>query len=1253
MPDFAVRIVQYPGREDRIAEKHPPSLNALAEAIAEALLAVVDQPLCLFGHSMGAIVAFEVARRLQAAGRGKWLRLCVSSCPAPHLVREVARTPHTVHQIPSESETVVDDEALVARVRSVAGETSAFNTPQLRDLAISVLRADFRLLEQYRTDPEPRVDVSILTVRGGDEDIDPADMDAWSEVTRGDCRSLVFPGGHFYFTAGHDAILDAVRRWCEQPDRGRCRPTESTHGGPGTSGDCVPSDDGVLRDDDIAVIGYAARVPGAADLDEFWARLCAGSESLTPFTDEQLRSAGVTAQQLADPRLVRARPILTGVADFDAEFFGYAPSEARLIDPQQRLFLECAWEAVESAGYDPQRYDGAVGVFAGNATSTYYLANLLANPAHLASVGSLQAALATEKDFLAPRVSYKLDLRGPSISLATGCSTSLVAVHLAVQSVLSGESDMALAGGAAITFPQYAGHVAAEGGTISPTGRCRAFDAAADGTLTGDGVGVVLVKRATSAVADGDSILGIIKGSAVNNDGGDKAGFAAPSVQGQADVVTEALGVAEVPAETIDYVETHGTGTPLGDPIEIAALSEAFRREGDTRTAACRLGTLKPNIGHTDAASGVLGVVKTLLAFRHHMYPPAINFTAPNPRIDFSDTPFYVGTDLRRWDVPAGKARRAGVSSFAVGGTNAHVVLQESPASKKVNPADPPDPQLLVLSARTAPALLDMRQNLARHLARHPRQDLADVAATLRLGRRVFRHRFAAVCQSSGEARAVLAGAGRMPCREGVATEKPSGVAFLFPGQGSQFSGMGERLAASSPVYRRHLDECASLFEPLLGMDMRGVLYDPGSAAADVELGQTRLTQPALFAVGYALAGLLEHWGASPIAMLGHSIGELVAACVAGVFPLETAAGLVALRGELLQQCEVGAMAAVGASLPTVIDMLPPGVTVAAVNAPEQIVATGTESGIDALADRAARLGVRCRRLAVDRGFHSALVDSAADRFTAAVAKTRPRPPRIPFVSNVTGTWITEEQATDPGYWGRQLRETVQFAAGFAELRAQYPDAVLVEAGPGHTMRGLVSVNAPGSEVVSMLGGRSGDSSVVALAAAGQLWVAGVDVDMRSFGELRQRVALPTYPFQRERMWVDAPNSTVPERSTPKNPNIAAPVGVSHLPQGIVERISRLNQEAQRDRGGLGQATQSNAVARVWCEALGVPEAGPRDNFFDLGGNSLIAARIVAALEERCRVAVSVVELWDRGATLADLTELVSRKTQEETTDEC
>ncbi|MGK5631062.1 type I polyketide synthase, partial [Streptomyces sp. URMC 123] len=882
----------------------------------------------------------------------------------------------------------------------------------------------------------------------------------------------------------------------------------------------------------IAVVGLSGRFPGAGSPEEFWRVLRAGEETHTTFTTEQLRAAGVPAELLDDPALVRRRPVLAGADLFDAAFFGCTPREAELMDPQQRLFLECAWEALESAGYDSERFDGAIGVFGGGGPTSYWHRHLAANPAYLREVGEFQALLGNEKDFLAPRVSYKLDLRGPSVSVLSGCSSSLVAVHLAAQSLLSGESDLALAGGATVYFPQQAGYVHTPGGVNSPDGRCRAFSADADGTVPGDGVGVVVLKRLADALADGDRVHGVLLGTAVNNDGAHKVGFTAPSVRGQAEVIAEALAVAGAEPESISYVEAHGTGTSLGDGIEIAALTEAFATE---KRGYCAIGTLKPNIGHTDTAAGVLGLIKVLLSLRHEEIPPSINCPEPHPGIDFPGTPFRVATEALPWP-RGGEPRRAGVSSFSVGGTNAHVVVEEPPVEEPPAPARPV--QLLVLSARTDTALQHAGAALARALRAEDGPGLADAAHTLRTGRRRFAHRMALVCRDRAEAVAALEGTGITPVSVGRADPDAPGPGFLFPGQGAQRVGMGRGLYATEPGYRAVVDECAELLAPELGEDLRATLFpEPADAERAAErLAATRLAQPALFVTEYALARLLADWGIRPAAMLGHSVGEFVAACLSGVVALPDALRLVALRGALVQRCAPGAMAAVPRGEERVLELLRehPDLSVAAVNSPSQTVVSGPAEAVERLVRRLADEGVEARRLRTAHAFHSALLDPVVEEFVAALREVRLHSPAVPWLSNVTGTWITAEQATDPRYWGRHLREPVRFADGLRALR-EAPGRPLVEVGPGATLRGLAAQGAgrgpggagapaaPAGPVVATLGSdhAAADGRPV-LEAVGQLWTRGVGVDWEAFAadERRRRVPLPTYPFERQRFLV-------------------------------------------------------------------------------------------------------------------------------------
>ncbi|NJM65768.1 MAG: SDR family NAD(P)-dependent oxidoreductase [Acaryochloris sp. RU_4_1] len=895
----------------------------------------------------------------------------------------------------------------------------------------------------------------------------------------------------------------------------------------------------------IAIIGMAGRFPGAKNLTEFWDNLQAGVESITFFGDAAAPSAD--APFLNHPNAVKAGGSLAEIEYFDATFFGFSPRDAEIIDPQQRFFLEVAWEALEQAGYTAET-GGAVGVFGGSSVNTYFLHNLYANRDLIQTVGVDQIRIANRPDNLTTRTSYKLNLQGPSVSIQTSCSTSLVAVHLACQSLLNGECDLALAGGASISHSAQTGYLYQEGGILSPDGHCRAFDAQAQGTVNGNGVGIVVLKRWEAAIADQDTIHAIIQGSAINNDGSSKVGYTAPSTTGQAAVITEALAVAGVKPDSIQYIEAHGTGTKLGDPIEIAALTQAFRLD-TTRTGFCGIGSVKTNLGHLDTAAGIAGLIKTVLALKHQQIPPSLHFQASNPQIDFESSPFYVNAQCTAWKTPPNQPRRAGVSSFGIGGTNAHVIVEEAPVISAV-PSHRPH-QILLLSAKTPTALEQATHNLADHLNHHPELSLADVAYTLQVGRSAFEHRCIVVCEDLRDAAQALKTLDlqRVISQQQERSDRP--VAFLFPGQGAQYVQMGRGLYESEPFFRQQIDECCTKLIPLLGLDLRTILY-PESSGESHALQQTALTQPALFVVEYALAQLWMAWGVKPSALMGHSIGEYVAACLAGVFSLEDALTLVARRGQLMQQMPAGAMLAVPLSESEVLPWLNGEVAmtdrrplaIATVNSPTLCVVSGSTAAIDELAQKLSKQRIEGLHLHTSHGFHSPMMEPILLPFTEAVQKITLHPSQIPFLSNVTGTWIRTEEAMDPNYWVTHLRQTVRLSDAIATLQED-PQLILLEVGPGKTLSTLAQQQpqAQSIQLSSLPHPRDPQpDTAYLLQTLGQLWLQGVPIQWSAYSEpKRRRIPLPTYPFERQKYWIDPPatDRSEPEGSSLKKPDIA------------------------------------------------------------------------------------------------------------------
>ncbi|MET0645392.1 MAG: beta-ketoacyl synthase N-terminal-like domain-containing protein [Pyrinomonadaceae bacterium] len=883
--------------------------------------------------------------------------------------------------------------------------------------------------------------------------------------------------------------------------------------------------------EDIAIIGMVGRFPGARDVDEFWQNLCEGKDSISSFSDEEVERAGVGRAMLSNSNYVKAGGVIEDVESFDAAFFGFTPREAEVMDPQQRVFLECAWSALENAGYDSETYHGKIGIYAGSGINGYLL-NLVSNADRLEAVGALQAIIGNEKDHLTTQVSYKLNLRGPSVAIQTTCSTSLVAVSLACQSLLCYQSDMVLAGGVSVRVPQRSGYLYREGGISSPDGRCRTFDARAKGIVSGDGVGVVVLKRFADALADGDCIHAVIKGSAINNDGSLKVGYTAPSIDGQAEAIAEALAMARINPETVTYLEAHGTGTTLGDPIEVAALTQAFGAVTGKR-GFCAIGSVKTNIGHLNTAAGVAGLIKTTLALKHKLLPPSLHFEQPNPKINFSSSPFFVNTKLTEWVTEDGP-RRAGVSSFGIGGTNAHVILEEAPPQALSTKGRPS--QLLVLSAKTESSLETATANLAKHLRRHPDMNLADVAYTLQIGRRSFERRRMLVCQDVNDAVQALETIDATRVLTGQAQRGERSVVMMFPGQGTQYVNMAREIYQSDGTFREQVDLCCELLLPHSKFDLRELIYrqEEPAGGGSSELDQTLFAQPALFVIEYALAQLWMRWGVRAEAMIGHSVGEYVAACLAGVMSLEDALSLVAVRGRLMQQLPGGAMLAVPLSENDVVALLghDERLSLAAVNNPSLCIVSGPVESVNQLAARCSQNGVDTRLLHTSHAFHSEMMEPMLDEFLQHVRRVKLSPPQIPYMSNVTGTWITDAEATTPAYWVRHLRQTVRFSEGVAEL-SKSPGRIFLEVGPGQTLSNSAKQtisHAAEPMVLSTLPHAHDRESALAfmLGGLGKLWLAGTEVDWDGFNvEKRQRVPLPTYPFARQRYWIDRNQNTI------------------------------------------------------------------------------------------------------------------------------
>ena len=950
----------------------------------------------------------------------------------------------------------------------------------------------------------------------------------------------------------------------------------------------------------IAIIGMALRFPGANDPDEFWNNLVNGIDSISHFSADELEpSLFELAVVRAGENYVRARGLIADVDKFDASFFRYTPKEAAGIDPQQRVFLEVAWAALENAGCNPATYPGSIGVWAGMDPTTYLWENILPHRDMLDQSGLFPVVFNNDKDYLATRVSYKLDLRGPSISLQTACSTGLVVVHNAFHALLSYQCDVALAGVSAISVPQKRGYVYQEGAIGSRDGMCRPFDADASGTVFSDGVGVVVLKRLVDAVADGDTIYAVIKGSALNNDGARKAGYTAPSVEGQAEAIAMAQALAGIDPDTISYVEAHGTATPLGDPVEVAALTKAFRL-GTDKTGFCAIGSVKGNIGHLDSAAGIAGLIKTALALHHKEIPASIHYRAPNRQIDFAKSPFVVNETLTEWTPPPGMPRRAGVSSFGIGGTNAHVVLEEAPVVKPTHASRPE--QVLVLSAKSAEALGVAADRLARHLRAHPDLPLHDVAHTLQEGRQVFSHRLAVVARTSAEAADALVDRASQRTILGMGVDSDVPVAFMFPGQGSQFSGMARDLYRNEPVYRAEFDAVANAVRERTGRDIRPHDEQAANGSSPFHLIATEL----------ALAHLLMAWGVKPTAMIGHGVGELAVACLAGVMTREDVVSILA--------CVDGALSRSG---PTVLSvrkaacdlrpMLGSDLSIDAENAPDLNVISGPEAAIDSIEKLLRADGVWCRR--IERRTASApLARDVACDLPEVLARIGFAQPKFRWVSSLTGEWTTPDEVQSAVYWMQLMRETVRFSAGANRL-LQAEGMQLLEIGPGGLLNTFLlrQSGRASQRIGTTIGNIAGRDVRSMLEAVARLWVKGVEINWSALhlNEERRHVPLPTYPFDRKRHWIDPPK-------------------LDAAPAIALAPVSPVEKQPIRDADDV----RTRAFALLSATS-GIPQGDISGSvsFLELGLDSLLLTQLVGAIGRQFGGEITLPQLLSDYAT--------------------
>ncbi|GMQ62974.1 type I polyketide synthase [Vallitalea maricola] len=967
----------------------------------------------------------------------------------------------------------------------------------------------------------------------------------------------------------------------------------------------------------IAVIGMAGQFPKAKDIESYWNNIIDGKECISFFTDEELREAGIDENLFHNPHYVKAKGVLEGMDLFDADFFKINPNEAKLTDPQHRLLLEGAWCALEHAGYASYTYDGSIGVYAGCAMNSYMLLNVYPYIKKEVSAGTLIAAIGNDKDSLTTNIAYRMNLSGPAVTVQSSSSTSLVASSLACQSLLTYQCDMAIAGGIAVGPPSVGGYLYQEGGIMSPDGHCRAFDKQANGFVPGMGYGLVVLKRLSDAIEDRDYIWAVIKGFAVNNDGYDKVSYSAPSVTKQSEVIVEAQTIAGISPDTITYIETHGTGTNLGDPIEIAALTEAFRM-GTNKKQYCAIGSVKTNIGHLDTAGGVAGLIKTCMALKNKTLPPSLHYNEPNPNIDFATSPFYVNTEAKYWesgDFP----RRAGVSSIGMGGTNAHMILEEYDNNADKIHAMDNKPCILMLSAKTPKALDNYTNNLMAYLCSNKDNRLEDVAYTLAVGRNEFEYRQALICSSGKEYIEAIENKSK-EIYTGI-QHKEKKIAFMFTGQGSQYSKMGQDLYMRYELYKSTFDLCADLYKKYSGEDLRDIIYRDNTNLVK----QTQFSQPALFAFEYALAKLLMSWGLDPHAMIGHSLGEYVAACIAGVISLDDCIKMIHYRSFLMQKQVKGSMMVVAANEDALKEWIIPykqSLCLAAVNGPNLCVVSGEDESIMSLRNKLLKEDIFCRKLVTSHAFHSMMMEPMMEEYAEIIKDITFKKPQIPYISSVTGKWITDDEVMNIEYWVNQIRATVRFSYGVQELLKE-ENTVILEVGPGNSLTTIVKQHLctdSNQQVIASVDALNGKrSSIEALMkAVAQLWTAGITILWEAFykDKTYYRLPLPTYPFERKSYWYGKDENTAISSDDTKE------VTEEYVDQHFQPRPTLQNDYIPP------VSEMEKEITKIVEELLGINGIGIEDDFFELGGHSLLATQVLSRIYYKFQVKISLKDIF-------------------------